>query len=60
MLEAPGLLGDNAVANKNPQYFHRLPSKDHRCRQDESLFFPFNISISHLMSSADRNAVISD
>jgi hypothetical protein len=27
MLEMPGLLGDNAVANKNPQYFQRLPSR---------------------------------
>jgi hypothetical protein len=49
-----------AVAQKNPQYFFRLLSNDHRSRKCERLFFPSNIGTTHLMPSIDRNAVLSD
>jgi hypothetical protein len=48
----------NALAEKNPQYFLKLSSNSHKYSSCESLFFPLNIGISHLMPSLDRNTVL--
>lgn len=39
---------------------HNISANDHPYRSLESLFFPLNISMTHLMPSVNRNAILID
>jgi hypothetical protein len=57
--KSPRLIGVYADAQKNKtQYVLKGPPRSNRHRSCESLFFPPNISISHIIPSIDRNFIL--